>query len=255
MQKPGTPKRSEAALCAEFRKSAEAAGFTVYPEVENWDLLLVVPDPVPEFRTDVNWSAKLVEWIRLRPGDQIGVQAKSRGDLKVLWQVAGDFHGGPHYRVVLVDQASREFMEVAAHCGVPVVAPDRWGQLAWHNIGFMWKFDSKKPLDLPPVVTDLPAGGSGPRQLTKWRVGALKMCKLIRARGYATTADFKAVGIDSRRWIGEWLRPAGRCNLCPSKPCVICGGHRVRYLPHPRNPLPDVGWEAVTKQLDEAGLL
>jgi hypothetical protein len=60
---------------------------------------------------------------------------------------------------------------------------------------------------LPEYVPDVAAGASAPRQLTPWKIAALKLAVLLDQTGYVTRQDFKRFGIDIRRWIsGDWLR-------------------------------------------------
>jgi hypothetical protein len=72
----------------------------------------------------------------------------------------------------------------------------------WHY----WSPHKRSPL--PDYVPDVPAGASGPVQLTKWKIGALRIVAVLELRGHVTREDFRAHQIDPRRWTGPagWLQ-------------------------------------------------
>ena len=59
------------------------------------------------------------------------------------------------------------------------------------------------------VVPDVIAGASGPVQLTKWKVAALRIIARMDLRGFVTRQDFREIQIDPRRWTGPggWSIP------------------------------------------------
>lgn len=202
MRNPGVKPAfaSEADLCAAFVAWAKAHGWTPYAETASWDVLLVSGD-----------------------GMQIGVQAKMRFNLKVLRQTLPDrwyFEWkteGPDFRAILLPARDfdAEFLCGALGIGCfyamedyprphtfgPDLARDR--RDAWH-----W-WSPEQRCELPEYVPDVAAGASGPVQLTKWKIAALKVCALLELRGVVRREDFKRIGIDPRRWIGPdgWLDP------------------------------------------------
>ena len=59
---------------------------------------------------------------------------------------------------------------------------------------------------LPPVEGGVAAGVTNPLRITKWKIGALRICAELRRRGHVTRLDFEAHGIDIRRWVSEcWI--------------------------------------------------
>lgn len=59
---------------------------------------------------------------------------------------------------------------------------------------------------LPDYVPDVAAGASAPIQLTEWKIKALKLAILLERNGKVFRSDFKALGLDARRWTdGHWL--------------------------------------------------
>jgi hypothetical protein len=258
---------SEAELCAELTAEARQLGFVVYPETEGWDLVLVATRALVD-RADLRW----VEACGIQIDDQIGVQAKLTGNICVLSQCLTTSVYRPHFVAALVDRADSDFVTVTTALGiVPLYRIFKRGK-RWQ----LWKdpldFGGFKRvrraaasgLQLPPIVPDLPAGVPSPRSLTTWRLGALRLCHLLRTRGWITAADFAAVKVDRRRWVRQWVKPATTCGDCRDKgvsprtaeTCPSCNGTPKKYyIIAKNNSLPDVGWEAVTEQLRAAGEL
>ena len=217
----------ESELCEAFMKLARAGGWTPYPECAEWDVLLVGAD-----------------------GTQIGVEAKLRCNVTVLAQICNRLRygtRGPDYVAALVPSTSTDFRTVAHELRVGVFSLDSRENLvagirrsrAWSRSGDAlldelhdFKRAFKEREKLPPIVVDRPAGMPSPSPLTDWRVRALKLCALLRSRGHVTRADFKALGIDPKRWIdrGRWLE---------------AGAERGQYVGNFDAPdFPDRGWEA-----------
>lgn len=201
---------TEADLCAAFiawvRRSAGKFNFGVktpvwipYPETAGWDILLVGAD-----------------------GTQIGIQAKLRFNLKVLDQTIPDVWSawndeGPDYRAILVPSGDSSAENICGAMGVtlfcarshwergvveftPLLDMDTWR--GWH----FW--NPVRRHQLPQFVPDVVAGASGPVQLTKWKIAALRIAARLELHGFVTRWDFKQIGIDIRRWVGPsgWLR-------------------------------------------------
>jgi len=204
------PKFTEADLCAAFIASIPEE-WQAYAETAGFDILLV----------------------RKADGFQIGVEAKLKLNGKVLAQAVeanGWFNQqGPDCRAVLVPRdINTELAPIAAYVGLTVLRVDMhddwpglrrhfwptlpsdtqhgfWGQDDWHQLL------PSRHCDVPEYVPDVVAGAPAPVQLTRWKVGALKLAILLQHRGHLTRADFKHHGIDIRRWIAagaEWLVPA-----------------------------------------------
>jgi hypothetical protein len=209
---------SEAHLCEVFAEKARAAGLEVYPEVEEWDLLLVAGDV------------------------QVGIEAKLRASLDAVAQAYNRSLRAlrrPHCAVVLVPFAPEALLAVCH--GLDLGA---WEPSTWHprDVRFLPRLpggDAQR-LEVPRYdVPHLRAGAPAPRPLTKWREGALRLCLRLRERGWVTSADFKALGL-SRRW---WTGPDG---------CLAPDGYEgrlARFVARQGAKLPDEGWEAVTEQI------
>lgn len=223
----------EADLCERFAEAARGQGWSVFPEVGGWDLVLV-------------WARASI-YQGPQEGDQLGIEAKLRPGVEALAQTHQRSRWkGPDFRGVLVPEASRDFAYLAAqlrlhtfdlkHCGTwePKKRPryDRW-QRSRVDIAVVdsMRWERDRRLWLPPVPLAGPGGQPCPRQLTRWRIGALKLCVLLRARGFLTTEDFKREKVDPSRWprVG-WLVADGKI------------GRLTRYVAGPA-PLPDVGYE------------
>jgi hypothetical protein len=209
----------ESELCADFAEWARRYGWTVYPETEGWDLLLVDPE-----------------------GRQLGIEAKLSLNPKVIQQAAGDgggFYGvevGPDHRGVLVPEIG-PLASVARFVGLEVFYGQRtgwrpWKSLQeteptfrtpefnrlsnWHGYGYrategMFDWNPQKRHDLPEFINEQVGGRPGPIQLTHWKVGALRVMALLEVRGWVTRKDVRDCGCDPRRFCASdgWLLPLG----------------------------------------------
>lgn len=208
---------TEADLCAafiawvqgsagEFNHGIQCPKWTPYAETAGWDILLVGAD-----------------------GTQIGVQAKLRFNLKVLDQtIPGGWDAwrgeGPDYRAVLVPTTDSSAEHLCSALGLTLFRPggrNYGGFDHRHSIDFVpglnmehwnggwhyWNPERRHPL--PEFVPDVVAGASGPVQLTKWKIAALRVVARLELRGFVTRQDFREVSIDIRRWVGPggWLIP------------------------------------------------
>jgi len=186
---------TEADLCASFLAwSKRFAGWTAYAETAGWDILMAHAD-----------------------GTQIGIQAKLRLNIKVIaqaieekWAISSP---GPDFRAVLVP-GNDGYSSICAALGLTVITADNyWGakvdtfspDLGSHSWQEWFYANPKKRHELPEYIPDVVAGSPAPMQLTRWKIGALKIAALIELRGHVTRTDFQEVGIDHRRWVQAWL--------------------------------------------------
>ena len=207
--------KRETVLCDEFAARARASGWIVYPETGGWDLLLVHADAT-----------------------QVGVQAKLRPSFDVVAQAmertffAPDTHG-PDFRAVLVPTATASFRAVCDELRLHVyTASHEWARHVAVPLDRLRRAVKQRHA-LPPIVPSWSGGAPSPKTLSRWRIGSLRLCALLRSRGYITGADFKAHQIDRSRWVAAgWVHSEGDRGS-------------LRYVPG-RNAcgLPDVGYEA-----------
>lgn len=187
-------------MCDRLRELARAVGFRVYPETEGWDLLLV------------------------RPGDgfQVGIQAKLRPNVEVLYQtIRGSeyLRKGPDVRAIAVPEATAAIVEVARALRVLVLevsildlassSPERrhWESTrldsrierapVWETSGRCW---------VPPIESDLPAGTPAPITLSRWKVATAKICAVLRDEGSITAERLRELGGNPSTWRA-WLDP------------------------------------------------
>lgn len=239
---------TEAALCADFAETVRERGWTVYPETAGWDLLLVAPDS----------------------GVQIGVEAKLIGGLEVLAQAAsrvalrwGDYDGrrGPDHVALLVGTARVGFVEVAEALGFNVFngsqeararemsgrRRDRWRHCVptpAYIVGWKARHWADHRESLPEIVPDVPAGVPAPVTLTAWRIGAIRLCRTLRERGYLMRSDFRAACVDMTRWRQLWLDPIG-----PALPARRNSLESMRFVARPGAVLPDEEHPDLTAQV------
>lgn len=234
---------SESQLCKDFTHWISDLGWTAYPETGGWDILLSAGDDPKRL---VNTTEE-----GFKKGSQVGVQAKLQGNLQVLAQCLAQ-SGAP---VALVGRASEDFVAVARHIGICVVAQEKqvrvFGRKKWaansispfHIIGYV-QGNWTPHHELPPVVPDLPAGGRSPRQLTEWRIKALKMAKKLMTGQEVTNLTFKELKLFRRRWLDNKWASIIDPIVAPYK---YAAGPRIREVLR--------GYEVVYDQLDKAGEL
>ena len=196
---------TEAELCADFIAWAQPQGWTAYPETEGWDVLMVAPS-----------------------GHQLGVQAKLKLNAKVLAQAAPGPSAfsqwgrdrGPDFRALLVPERS-ELASIATMLGFAVITPGYQGfacETGLYGVSYYgapmkeWAMTDWNPATrerLPDYVPDVPAGVPGPRSLSRWKVGALRVMATLELRGEVTRKEVEALGLNSRRWCAAdgWLKP------------------------------------------------
>lgn len=242
---------SEAALCAEFKTWLQGRGFaSIYSEVSDWDMVCVgSPKHVgTTFYSGPDSALMHVDGGLTAP---VGIQAKQVANVDVLYQ-ASQLHG-PVIRCVLVPRASYEFLHVAGCMGLAVAHAEQeynyYGVKKHRRVegGFKVQltptaYRQLRAFWLPPIAADLPAGVQSPKQLTKWRVKALALCRMAREQGYLTTDDFRKEKVDHRRWITEgWMVKTEEVAFQVDKK------KRMKYVlgQHP----PDEGWETISAQI------
>lgn len=245
----GMPKQSEADLCAAFRAWLTARGWAVHAEVADWDLVAVgtAAQAGAVFYTGGHrHDGLLVPGLPVEPPAPVtvGIQAKLVASVEVLYQASQ--RSGPLLRCAVVPWASYEFLRVAALLHVAVAVQHTGGKKRYLRAapeGFAVQatkqhYPQATPFWLPPVVQDIPAGVPSPAgRLTQWRLKALRVCAVGRARGHLTTADFQAAGVSHARWVeAGWMRQL------PGKE-----GRRARYALTAA--APDAGFEAVWAQI------
>lgn len=222
------PYNLESELCDALTKYAKANGWKVYPETSGWDLLLV---------KDI----------------QIGIQAKLKDNIEVLYQAMGSPYEvvGPNVRAVLVPRASKEFRAVANALGIFTIEglirkKDVLGRKYWSKeIKTALDKYTKKHLNspkslcwVPDVEIDVPAGVKSPRQVTQWKVKAVELCFKLAERGYVTSKDFKDAKLSITIWKIKWLIDSGEKI-----------GKLVKYIRKAHTKLPDELYPEITEAL------
>lgn len=203
------PYKSEEELCSGFAEYARSAGWRVYPETSNWDLLLVA---TPEVKTK-----------NVRSGDQLGIQAKLNANIEVLRQAMPqpDARRGPNFHGVLVPRVTPDFREVAHGLFITPIAGTRnvytdrpkTVQGFKHQLLFLnplFRLEYSEPLWCPEVEVWTPAGVPSPASLTPWKFKAVRLCIEGRAKGFLTSSDFYAQRMGKTLWIRNgWVVELG----------------------------------------------
>lgn len=269
---------TESEICARFAEVAREDGWTVYPERAKWDLVLVWEHDDPLIHDGhVSWSAKRAirggrkTWEDLQksdlrdrdfvqPGDQFAIEAKKRADAAALCQCLnrlkrrGMTPSGPDFTGIVAQTISNPVQELCR----------RWHDIDTFEIDKLersdfdrWlreppliepgrtnRRDYDKRLWLPPVVPEnVVAGEPSPSALTPWRIAALRLCVVLRCRGYVTKQDFDRhdAGRPNTWKTRRWIRTDGSIRLVNE-----ANGREYsynKYVPIDGADLPDVGWE------------
>ena len=160
----------EADLCEEFMTFANEQGWTCYPESCGFDIFLE------------------------RNGVQIGVEAKLKMNLKVVSQAVGrlvpeDRGCNPHFRTVLVPFDQPRYPEVLSRLKVwtfQSMNPAWYKKSAGRGCVLLeskdpvyeyqnWVWAAKNRCSVPEYVPLVPAGVSGPVQLTPFKINMMKL--------------------------------------------------------------------------------
>lgn len=199
-------------MFAAFMGDATAAGWVCHPESCGHDLVLRAG---PTLDLDV--------WRGVERGDTVAVEGKLHPTLHLLAQALPPWSRFYHptertraadWYAVLVPRCENDFRELAAAVGVLVFrwGPER-GEL-WRRTD--WPDDCRvpglHPLELPPPVA-MEAGRPAPRAVTRWKVGAVRLCLLALERGdrEVTTTDFLASQVRPRSFVErQWIEPVRR---------------------------------------------
>lgn len=66
---------------------------------------------------------------------------------------------------------------------------------------------TKSKISEADLCRDFIAWASAPRQLSRWKVGALRVCAVLELQGFINREDFNRFAIDPRRWtVMDWLK-------------------------------------------------
>lgn len=201
------PYASENELCEAFAEAMKEKGWRAYPETSGFDLLLVATKDVK--RRDI------------LPGDQIGIEAKMRANVEVLYQAVPKpyVNQGPNFHAVLVPAASRAFEYIARSLEVVVFKSmwESWNR-SWKKGAFnfppllnSYRLYYEEPCWYPDADIWVPPGVSSPITISKWKIKAMELCLAAEAKnGEVTSQDFRAHGVAMARWVQcGWIKPTG----------------------------------------------
>ncbi len=182
----------------------------------------------------------------IMPGTQIGVEAKLKPNLQVIFQAMPQSlqAPGPHHYVILVPWAPAEYIDLVGRLKIGLIHAAHFEMKRFFK-AFRYRHEHVSPCWVPDVeVKGMKAGIRAPLQLTKWKLGSVKLGLLGTERGYLTLHDFKEHDIQIQRWIASgWLEADGK---------VISNGRKVtKYLiMEDKNP-PHLRYHDVAEALKE----
>ena len=239
------PYKLETDLCAEFIEFVSNNGWDVYPETNDWDIFLV--------------SKKDTKNIKY--GDQVGIEAKLKPNLKVLDQayIRSKYYSesGPNFICTLTPLIIPEFARIAAALGlIPV---PMFQKITEENSDPTYKpvfskFDSlltkrnrriyNKQLWVPEVKIDVEAGAAGPRKVTQYKIKMVKHCIfMMNNNGMCHSEDFSNNNVGSyRTWLAYgWIKDTG----------MRSGSKKLWILDPKSKDRPDRKWPEVLESLLE----
>jgi len=196
LQEAKSPFKSEVELCAAAISELTAEGWVAYPETCGFDIVLV----------GHGWT--------------VGVQAKLKANMAVLVQGLNNLRHdltAPDYVAILTDSTKQnqdDFRAICSAIGIIHIPLARYDPVVGVRINLASKIIqspldfrcSGKPLELPEYIPDVPAGASGPVQLTPWKIAALKICAVVHITGTVDRSHFRRYHVDERRWwMMGWL--------------------------------------------------
>lgn len=201
---------TEADLCKVFCDSVSAGGdWNVYAETAGFDILL---------------AHKTFDW-------QIGIEAKLALNAKVLTQILPSRWSnnlvGPDFRAVLVPEGKATGLApVCDYLGITVIQcrhethidqrATRYGVIPYRPVLPDPKFQYDISRDygwfewspwqrcaLPEYIPDVAAGLPSPRQLSEWKIKAIKLAILMESRA-VHRSDFEHLKLSPSRWTAKW---------------------------------------------------
>jgi hypothetical protein len=197
----------EAELCEKFIDIVRLYDYVVYPEISNWDIVIILPG-----------------------GAQFGVQAKMRPNIDVVYQCVRNVTRGPRYRAVLLPRYDDRVKKVCLRLGLKFFSLLEILKIKKDPIELFGIKDwGSSKLWVPPIETpSIIAGDSAPKRFTKWRYNAIRLCIILEHRGYLISKDFDTLGVNKSYFlstgaivrsgkIGKFVKYAKGSGELPSK--------------------------------------
>lgn len=204
--------KTESEMCAAFQRQMKACGWRVFPETSGFDILLVAGSTA---RWGATWKKQLVE-----EGLQIGVEAKLRPNIKVLYQSLPMRHGarsGPDFHMVLTPTHSSEFVAVAGRLGILVASITPEIRFKGDNdlrMPPLFPFARclySEPCWVPGVEVEMSAGAASPRTISPWKLKAVRFCIEAEKRDFVTASDFAEAGLSASTFVRQrWFVVCGK---------------------------------------------
>lgn len=203
-----SPYKLETDLCNDFIEHAESNGWIVYPETNDWDIFMV--------------ANKVTRNIKL--GDQVGIEAKLKPNLKVLSQAYSRSlyykEAGPDFVCALVPEVTPEFENVSNALGIIPIA--MFEKRDDSHIRVVSKFEFSlhkrnrriysKKLWVPDVQVAVSAGSAGPRKVTSKKIKMVRHCLyMLDNNGMCTSDSFAENDVGNyRTWLNlKWIKDSG----------------------------------------------
>lgn len=198
--------RLESDLCDYFMGLARDSNWQVYPEQNDWDMIIV------------------------RNKIQVGIQAKLIANNDVLLQALPKLPYkkiGPHYRAVLIsgyrgrtvkarNENRKDFYALANYLKLVVIdttldnlivcGPTYNFHKTGYNMGYQLnlRYYHCRPSEIewyPPFIPILPAGVPSPVKVSKWKLAVLDLREIELEKGYICLADCKHMLVKYKaRW-------------------------------------------------------
>lgn len=231
--------KMEFELCNDLIDLARNLNWKIYPEVSNYDLVIV--------STTEKYPFKI--------GDQIGIEAKLKPNVKVLSQIIEKMsdHKGPNWIATLTPYITEEFASVSKFLRIsnifafdkandPVSQQKNKLRSTFKHFSNINRKFYKVPLWVPDYEIDIEAGAASPKSVSPWKVKAVEFVININKNknGLMTSQDFRDYGVGNyQTWLDRgWIKYSGMKD----------GKHKLWiFTKHPERP--DLRWPEITKSI------
>lgn len=198
--------RYEYQMCDDFIEKNKDH-FDIYPECYGYDMLLF---------------SKIDEV-------QIGVQAKLKNNLQVIYQILDNTENmnlklkriGPHYRAILSPEIDGRYRMLCRRLGIAHFNPYDAIMIDIPDFGWRIKPFYESPLQphiqrhtRPELKLNDSPGKSSPKNLSTWRVAAIKAMVIYYKQSYITSSQLRELGINPSsfdQWFYLSKEKIGRC--------------------------------------------
>lgn len=178
-------------MCEDFINNIKDK-WDIYPEFGSWDMLLVNKET----------------------GIQVGVQAKLKQNVQVIYQAARCITNAfghylkcvPDYAAVLTPDVGEAFYTICKLCNIVAMRPRVDPECVIPKYS---RISHENRYELPEIKMNSKCGVSSPRSLSKWRINVLKLMIIYQEKGYVTSKDMSGLGLHQTTMTNIYFSNSG----------------------------------------------